>query len=100
MTYPVLFRRKALSVREGGPCHHTKAAKRLCAGIASVARWIKTPDPKTIRNKPSTKIDMEVLAQDYKKTLRHPRASEEERHIFQEKIEGYEREGRVIVYLH
>ncbi len=35
----------------------------------------------------------------YKKTLRHPRASAEERHIFQEKIAGYERAGRVIVYL-
>ncbi len=32
-----------------------------------------------------------------KKTLRHPRASEEEQRIFQEKIEGHEHEGRVIV---
>jgi hypothetical protein len=29
-------------------------------------RWIKTPDPKTTRNKPATKIDMERLAQDIK----------------------------------
>ncbi|SDW54343.1 Transposase [Nitrosomonas communis] len=35
----------------------------------------------------------------YKKSPRHSKASEEERHIFQQKIEGYEREGRVIVYL-
>ena len=34
-----------------------------------------------------------------KKTLRHPRASEEEQRILQEKIEGYEHEGRVIVYI-
>ncbi|WP_218151925.1 transposase [Nitrosomonas communis] len=31
--------------------------------------------------------------------MRHPKASEEDRCIFQQKIEGYEREGRVIVYL-
>ncbi|SFM19287.1 transposase [Nitrosomonas communis] len=87
-------------------------------------RWIKTPGPKTTRNKPATKIDMEILAQDvknypdayqyerakrlgvstqdinhalkrlgvaYKKSLRHPKASEEERRIFQQKIEGYEK---------
>ena len=35
----------------------------------------------------------------YKKNLRHPKVSEEERHIFQQKIEGYKREGYVIVYL-
>ncbi|WP_392390558.1 IS630 transposase-related protein [Nitrosomonas communis] len=29
-------------------------------------RWIKTPDPRTTRNKPATKIDMEMLAQDVK----------------------------------
>jgi hypothetical protein len=107
-------------------------AERFCLGLASVARWIKTPDPKTTRNKPASKIDMDILAQDvknypdayqyerdkrlgiskqginhalkrlgvtYKKSLRHPEASEEERRIFQQKIEGYEREGRVIVYL-
>jgi transposase len=41
-------------------------AKRFGVGVASVMRWIKTPDPKTTRNKPATKIDMERLAQDIK----------------------------------
>ena len=35
----------------------------------------------------------------YKKTLPHPGASAEGRPIFQEKIEDYEREGRIIVYI-
>ncbi|WP_425287007.1 IS630 transposase-related protein [Nitrosomonas communis] len=29
-------------------------------------RWIKIPDPKTTRNKPATRINMERLAQDVK----------------------------------
>ncbi|WP_218152075.1 IS630 transposase-related protein [Nitrosomonas communis] len=31
-----------------------------------MTRWIKIPDPRTIRNKPATKIDMKMLAQDVK----------------------------------
>ncbi|WP_177198046.1 hypothetical protein [Nitrosomonas communis] len=31
--------------------------------------------------------------------MRYLKASKKERRIFQEKIKGYEREGRVIVYL-
>ena len=41
-------------------------AARFCVGAASVMRWIKNPEPKTTRNKPATKIDMQVLAQDVK----------------------------------
>ncbi|WP_074668087.1 hypothetical protein [Nitrosomonas communis] len=36
---------------------------------------------------------MKRLSVTYKKSLRHPKASEEERRIFQQKIEGYEREA-------
>ncbi|AKH37251.1 MULTISPECIES: IS630 family transposase [Nitrosomonas] len=132
MTYPILFRHKVLSVREKENLSIAQVAKRFGVGVASVMRWIKTPDPKTTRNKPATRINMEMLAQDiknypdahqyerakrlgvskqsinhalkrlsvtYKKSLCHPKASEEERRIFQQKIEDYERAGRVIVYL-
>jgi transposase len=34
-----------------------------------------------------------------KKTLRHPRASDVARHIFQQRIEDYQNEGRIIVYI-
>lgn len=43
-----------------------QVAQRFCVGVVSVMRWIKIPDPKTIRNKPATKVDMEMLAQDVK----------------------------------
>ncbi|AKH39052.1 MULTISPECIES: IS630 transposase-related protein [Nitrosomonas] len=66
MTYPILFRRKVLSVREKENLSMAQVAKRFGIGVASVMRWIKTPDPKTTRNKPATKINMEMLAQDIK----------------------------------
>ena len=60
MTYAVLFRRKVLSVREKESLTIAQVAKRFCVGVASVTRWIKTPDPKTTRNKPATRINMDV----------------------------------------
>ena len=69
MTYPILFRRKVLSVREKENLSIAQVAKRFCVGVASVTRWIKTPDPKTTRNKPATRINMERLAQDVKNYL-------------------------------
>lgn len=39
------------------------------------------------------------LGVSYKKTLPHPKANDDARRIFQEKIEAYEKEGRVIVYI-
>ncbi|SDW39679.1 transposase [Nitrosomonas communis] len=69
MTYPISFRRKVLSIREKENLSIAQVAKRFCVGIASVTRWLKTPDPKTTRNKPATKINMEILAQDVKNYL-------------------------------
>ena len=53
-----------------------QVAKRCCAGVASVTRWLKTAEPRTTRNKPSTRIDMGILAQDVKD---HPDAYQCER---------------------
>ena len=76
MTYPISFRRKVLSVREKENLTIAQVAQRFCVGVASVMRWIKTPDPGTTRNKPATRIDMEMLAQDVKD---HPDAYQYER---------------------
>ena len=66
MTYPISFRRKVLSVREKENLSIAQVAERFCVGVASVTRWLKIPDPRTTRNKPATRIDMEILAQDVK----------------------------------
>lgn len=76
MTYSSDFRRKVLSVREKEGLTIAEVAARFCVGVASVVRWIKHPDPKRTRNKPSTKIDMEALARD---VLEHPDAYQYER---------------------
>lgn len=66
MTYSYDFRRKVLSVREKEGLTIAEVASRFCVGIASVTRWLKTPEPKRKRNKPATKIDMAALARDVK----------------------------------
>jgi hypothetical protein len=45
MTYPILFRRKVLSVRDKENLSTAQVAQRFCVGVASMTRWIKTPDP-------------------------------------------------------
>ncbi len=76
MTYSSDFRRKVLSVREREGLTIAEVASRFCVGVASVVRWLKHPDPKSTRNKPATKIDMEALARD---VLEHPDAYQYER---------------------
>ncbi len=76
MTYSSDFRRKVLSVREREGLTIAEVASRFCVGEASVVRWLKHPDPKSTRNKPATKIDMEALARD---VLEHPDAYQYER---------------------
>jgi transposase len=67
MTYSSDFRRKVLSVREKEGLTIAQVATRFCVGVASVTRWVKTPEPKQTRNKPATKIDMDALVGDVKK---------------------------------
>lgn len=66
MTYSSDFRRKVLSVREQEGLTISEVAARFCVGVASVVRWLKHPEPKRMRNKPATKIDMQALARDVK----------------------------------
>jgi len=76
MTYSYDFRRKVLDVRKKEGLTIAQVALRFCVGVASVTRWIKTPEPKTSRNKPATKIDMDALAQDI---INYPDAYQYER---------------------
>ena len=64
MTYSSDFRRKVLSVRKEEGLTIAEVASRFCVGVASVTRWIKSPQPKRTRNKPAVSIDMEKLKQD------------------------------------
>ncbi|MGQ0527214.1 MAG: IS630 transposase-related protein [Alphaproteobacteria bacterium] len=76
MTYSSDFRRRVLSVREKEGLAIAQVAARFCVGVASVVRWLKTPEPRRRRHKPATKIDMAALARDIE---RHPDAYRYER---------------------
>ena len=64
MTYSVDFRKKVLKVREKEGLSIESVAIRFGVGKASVMRWLIELKPKNTRNKPATKIDMELLKKD------------------------------------
>ena len=76
MTYPLKFRQQVLETRTREGLTIAEAAERFRVCVASVVRWLKSPEPKSGRNKPATRIDMAALAQDVRD---HPDAYQYER---------------------
>lgn len=76
MTYPLKFRQKVIDTRAQEGLTIAEAAERFGVGVASLVRWLKTPEPRSGRNKPATKIDMDALARDVRE---HPDAYQYER---------------------
>ena len=76
MTYSLGFRRKVLSVRKKEGLTISEVASRFDVGVASVVRWLKTPEPSLTRNKGATKIDMDALSEDVRQ---YPDAYQRER---------------------
>ena len=105
-----------------------ETAIRFGVGGASITRWLKRVEPQETRNKPATKLDMGEIEENpaayqyelakqfgvcqaaigkalqrlkisYKKTLAHPKADENARHIFQDKIKAYQTDNQPIVYI-
>lgn len=64
MTYSLDFRCKVLAIKQADNLSFAEASTRFKVGIASVVRWSKKIEPQRTRNKPATKIDMQVLARD------------------------------------
>jgi transposase len=64
MTYSTDFRCKVLTIKEQENLSYEETAQRFKIGIASLTRWNAKLEPQLTRNKPATKIDMEVLAKD------------------------------------
>ncbi len=77
MTYSLQFRKKALSVRTREKLTIAQMTERFDVGVASVVGWLKDIEPRLIRHKSATKIDMKALAEDVKRfsdTCRYERA--------------------------
>jgi len=66
MTYPLKFRQKVFAVKEKYDLTFEEASQRFDVPIRTLFRWHKKLEPQTTRNKPASKIDMTLLAQDIK----------------------------------
>jgi transposase len=77
MGYSIDFRRKVLEIKERDGLSLGETAHRFGISESSVFRWTKRLEPCHLRNKPATKIDMELLVRDvelYPDAYQHERA--------------------------
>lgn len=66
MTYSIDFRKKVFKIKEKEGLSFAETSKRFGIGKTTLVRWTNRLEPRTTRNKPVSKIDMEVLKQDIK----------------------------------
>ena len=76
MAYSLDFRKRVMKIKKETNLTFEATSERFGIGIRTLFRWQNSIEPKTSRNKPATKIDMEKLAADVKK---HPDAFQYER---------------------
>ena len=88
MTYPLQFRQKVFSTKEKFHLTFEQTSQRFDVPIRTLFRWQRTIG-----------YGLQRLGISYKKTLQHPKANEQARSDFQNKIDAYKSEGRTIVYL-
>jgi len=61
------YRRRAFEIKEKEGLTYEETSKRFGINIRTLFRWKQRIEPKTTRNKPATKIDMEELKEDVQK---------------------------------
>ena len=66
MAYSLDFRRQVFKLKQKEQLTFQELSDRFGVPIRTLFRWQKRIEPKTKRNKPSTKIDMEALKKDVK----------------------------------
>jgi transposase len=66
MAYSLDFRRQVFKVKQKDKLTFQETSNRFEIPIRTLFRWQKRIEPKTNRNKPSTKIDMDALRKDVK----------------------------------
>ncbi len=64
MTYSLDFRKRTFAAKEKEQLTFSQMGKRFRVPMRTLFRWQKRIEPKTTRNKPATKIDMEALRKD------------------------------------
>ena len=63
MTYSLDFRQKVFTYKAKKELTFEQTSEHFDIGIRTLFRWQSNIEPCSTRNKPATKIDMEVLAQ-------------------------------------
>nr|MBS9767835.1 IS630 family transposase [Flavobacteriaceae bacterium] len=69
MAYSLDFRQRVFNIKEKEGLTFQEVSDRFSIPIRTLFRWQNRIEPKTKRNKPATKIDMEALAKDIKEHL-------------------------------
>ena len=65
--YSLDFRKRVFTIKKKERLTFEQASKRFGVSMWTLFAWKRRLEPKTKRNKPATKIDMERLAEDVKK---------------------------------
>ena len=68
MAYSMDFRKRVMKIKKEKKLTLEKASERFGVNIRTLFRWRKDINYKAIRNKPATKIDMDKLKEDMKKS--------------------------------
>lgn len=63
MTYPLKFRQKVFEVKKKYGLTYEETSERFDISARTLFRWEQRLEPKTKRNKPALKLDMDALAQ-------------------------------------
>jgi len=71
MAYSLDFRQHVFKVKQKEKLTFQDVSERFCIPIRTLFRWQQRIEPKSNRNKPSTKIDMKALSQDVKDNPDH-----------------------------
>ena len=69
MAYSLDFRKRVFAVKKKEQLTFSETSKRFHVPMNTLFRWQRRIAPKTTRNKPATKINMEALRRDVRK---HP----------------------------
>lgn len=71
MSYSLDFRKQVLKIKSQESLTFQQTSERFGIPIRTLFRWQKCIEPKTKRNKPSTKVDMEALLKDVEQNPDH-----------------------------
>lgn len=64
MTYSLDFRKRVFEAKEKNGLNFPETSRRFAVPMRTLFRWKQRIKPKTKRNKPATKINMNVLRKD------------------------------------